>query len=128
MEFGAVNLNSTISLEQSAEYWREKAKCLEEWVCELVRKNQMLRMDLLRELSLHQRRAEAALVFPLSGLIQSPVPSAWSAFLPESPNLAFDMGAESCPRKECAEIRKFVIQYTARKDSIPEENIWREPL
>ena len=48
MEFGAVNLNSQISPEQTAEYWREKAECLEEWVCELLASHQMLRMDLLR--------------------------------------------------------------------------------
>ena len=48
MELGAVNLNSPISPEQSAEYWREKVECLEEWICELLTKNQMLRMDLLR--------------------------------------------------------------------------------
>jgi hypothetical protein len=48
MEFGAVNLNSPISPEKAAEYWLEKAECLEEWVCELLASNQMLRMDLLR--------------------------------------------------------------------------------
>jgi hypothetical protein len=63
MEFGATNLNSSISPEQLAEYWREKVECLEEWVCELVRKNQMLRIDLLREQSLDRRRAEAVQVF-----------------------------------------------------------------
>ena len=47
MEFGAVNLNSPISPEKAAEYWREKAECLEEWVCELLRKNHVLRMNLL---------------------------------------------------------------------------------
>jgi hypothetical protein len=62
MEFGAINLNPRISPEQSAEYWREKVECLEEWVCELVRKNQMLRMDFLREQSLDGRRVEAAQV------------------------------------------------------------------
>lgn len=63
MEFGAINLNPRISPEQSAEYWREKVECLEEWVCELVRKNQMLRMDFLREQSLDGRRTEAVEVF-----------------------------------------------------------------
>jgi hypothetical protein len=62
MEFGATNLNSSISPEQLAEYWRRKVECLEEWVCELVRKNQMLRMDLLREQSLDGRPAETVQV------------------------------------------------------------------
>jgi len=128
MEFDAVRLDAPISPEQLADYWREKAECLEEWVCELLRKNQALRMDLLREQSLHRRRARTTLVFSSLGLIQSPVPSTRSAFMSESPNLFFDGGAESCPRKDWAKIRKFVIQDRARKDFALKENNWREPL
>jgi hypothetical protein len=128
MEFDAVRLDASNSPEQLADYWREKAECLEEWVCELLRKNQVLRMDLLREQSLRRRRAKTTLVFPLLGLIESAVPSTRAAFMTESPNLAFDAGAESCPRKDCAETRKFVIQDAARKDFVLEENNWREPL
>jgi hypothetical protein len=47
MEFDAAKPDAPISQEQSADYWREKAECLEEWVCELLRKNQALRMDLV---------------------------------------------------------------------------------
>ncbi len=41
-----LRVDSSISLEHSADYWRERAECLEELVCELLRKNQVLRMDL----------------------------------------------------------------------------------
>jgi hypothetical protein len=127
MEFDAARLDAPISPEQLADHWREKAECLEEWVCELLRKNQVLRMDLLREQSLHLGRAEATLVFPPLGLIQSPVPSTRSAFMAASPNLAFDAGAEPCPRKECVEIRKFLILYAARQGLIRDENCSRGP-
>src|SRR5580704_14142519 len=46
MDFDVEELDSSISQEQSAEYWRERAKCLEEWVCELLTKNQALPMRL----------------------------------------------------------------------------------
>ena len=128
MEFDAEKLHSLISPEQLAGYWREKAECLEEWVCELLRKNQVLRMDLLREQSLNRRGAKTPLVFSLLGLIQSPVSSTRQAFMTEFSKLAFDADAESCPRKDCAETRKFVIQDAARKDFVLEENNWREPL
>jgi hypothetical protein len=49
MEFDAAKLDPPVSQEQSADYWRERAECLEEWVCELLRKNQTLRMDLENE-------------------------------------------------------------------------------
>ena len=45
MEFDAAKLDSPISPEHLADYWREKAECLEEWVCELLRKNHALRMN-----------------------------------------------------------------------------------
>jgi hypothetical protein len=46
VEFDSGELDTSISKEQLADYWRERAECLEEWVCELLRKNQALRMDL----------------------------------------------------------------------------------
>ena len=45
MKFDAVELDAPITKEHSADYWRERAECLEEWVCELLRKNQTLRMS-----------------------------------------------------------------------------------
>ena len=38
-------LDAPIKKERSADYWRERAECLEEWVCELLRKSQTLRMS-----------------------------------------------------------------------------------
>ena len=46
MEFDAVQLDAPIGQEKLADHWRERAECLEEWVCELLRKNQTLRMAL----------------------------------------------------------------------------------
>ena len=46
MNFHVEELDSSIGREQSAEYWRERARCLEEWVCELLTKNQALRIRL----------------------------------------------------------------------------------
>ena len=46
MEFDTVQRDSAISQKRLADYWRERAECLEEWVCELLRKNQVLRMGL----------------------------------------------------------------------------------
>jgi hypothetical protein len=31
--------------EQLADYWRERAELLQEWVCEFLKKNQALRME-----------------------------------------------------------------------------------
>ena len=49
MQFEAANLEASISQEKWTDYWRERAECLEEWVCELLRKNQALRMTLQKE-------------------------------------------------------------------------------
>jgi hypothetical protein len=46
MEFDAVKPDAPMDHEQLADYWRERAELLEEWVCELLRKNQVLRMGL----------------------------------------------------------------------------------
>ena len=45
MKVDAVELYTPITKEHSADYWRERAECLEDWVCELLRKNQILRMS-----------------------------------------------------------------------------------
>ena len=56
MEFDPLRVDSSTSLEHSADYWRERAECLEELVCELLRKNQVLRMDLQNVKDFDQRR------------------------------------------------------------------------
>jgi len=45
----AAKLDARASHQQAADYWRERAECLEQWVCELLRKNQILRMTLENE-------------------------------------------------------------------------------
>jgi len=55
MEFDPLRVDSSSSLEHSADYWRERAECLEELVCELLRKNQVLRMDLQNVKDFDQR-------------------------------------------------------------------------
>jgi hypothetical protein len=116
MESNAVEPDVPISHEQSADYWRERAECLEEWVCELLRKNQTLRMEHLQR----QHREEAPLAFSLLGLYQSRFPSGPLAFRVESPKRAFDTGTGSCPRKECTEIRSSVLRGAVMNESVPE--------
>ena len=45
MEFDPAKFDAPIDQENWADYWRERAECLEEWVCELLKKNQTLRMQ-----------------------------------------------------------------------------------
>lgn len=59
MGLESVKLDAPISKEQSADYWREKAECLEEWVRALLRKNQELRMHLEKEQS-HTREEDSS--------------------------------------------------------------------
>lgn len=59
MKVNAVKLDEPIGEEQTAEYWCERAECLQEWVCELLRKNQELRMGQETEWS-HEHRFEEA--------------------------------------------------------------------
>ena len=115
MEFDTVKRDSTISQEQSADYWREKAECLEEWVCELLRKNQALRMDLQKQQSQRRHFEETPLAFSLISLYRSPFPSARPAFRAESPKLVVDAGTAPCPRKECGEIRESVVENVMNK-------------
>ena len=55
MEFNDGKLDAPINSEHWANYWRERAECLEEWVCELLRKNLALRMTLEKEETMHGR-------------------------------------------------------------------------
>jgi hypothetical protein len=119
MEVDALRPDRSIGQEKAADYWREKAECLEEWVCELLGKNQTLRMDLQREQSLHGQREEemttfSRLSFKLSPVPSEPAPSGAGA------KIRVDVAHAPCPRKECAEVRKSVIRYAVMKDFDPE--------
>ena len=109
MEFDTVQRDSAISQKRLADYWRERAECLEEWVCELLTKNQALRMELQQEHSQHRSPVETRLSFSLLSVDRSPFPSTRPAFRWESANLAVDADAVSCPRKECTDVRKSVV-------------------
>ena len=117
MEFDAVKVDSSVSRELSADYWRERAECLEEWVCELLRKNQTLRMDLQLEHSQHQHRDGTPSAFSLLSHYPSSFSSVWPAFRTTSPKLEMEVDTPSCPRKECAEVRESVIQSTVMHTS-----------
>jgi hypothetical protein len=122
MEVDAVKPDAPISLEQLAEYWREKSECLEEWVRELLRKNQALRMDLEREQSPRGRHEEKTLTFSFRNVYQPPFSSTRLVFRGVSPEVAFVAGNGPCPRKECAEIREWVIQNALIKGSLGAAN------
>jgi hypothetical protein len=121
MKLDVTKLDALIGQEESAQYWREKAECLEEWVCELLTKNEALRMDLENEQSQSPHR-EGTSSFSLPGLHQSPLHSGWLAFGTGSLKFIDVGGSEPCPRRECAEIRKLVLQFAAMKDIVPEES------
>ena len=119
MEFDAAKLDPPVSQEQSADYWRERAACLEEWVCELLRKNQTLRMDLENEKAQQQREGTTS-AFSLPSPYQSPSDAGWPAFKTESPEFNLEAGPAPCARKECAEIRESVIENAVMKESVAE--------
>lgn len=119
MEYHAANLDSSVNHADSVEYWRERAECLEEWVCELLMKNQSLRMDLQRERSQHHQPEEMPLAFSLLGLYQSPFPSARPVIRAKATELVPDANLASCPRKECAEIRESIVQSSVLNHFVP---------
>jgi hypothetical protein len=120
MKFNDVKFDAPIVEEHWADYWRERAECLEEWVCELLRKNQALRMALQQEPSHPHRGPKTTPPFLFPNHDQAPIPTDGPAHRRESPSLAFDDSNESCPRKECIEIRKSVIQYALINNFAPE--------
>jgi hypothetical protein len=119
MEVDALRPDRSIGQEQAADYWREKAECLEEWVCELLRKNQTLRADLQREQSLHGQREETKIAFSLLRFNHSPFPSERPSF-GAATKIRVDVADAPCPRKECAEVRKSIIRNAVMKDFDPE--------
>ena len=122
MKFDAVELDAPMTKEHSADYWRERAECLEEWVCELLRKNQTLRMR--RENDQPQHHEETILTFSPLSLDQSHLPSGRAPFRTRS--FRVSLGTElSCPRKECAEIRESVIRHGVVNGHAPEASSQR---
>jgi hypothetical protein len=120
MEVDAVRPDRSIGQEKTADYWREKAECLEEWVCELLRKNQKLRMDLQMEQSLHGQREGTKIAFSLLRFNHTNFPSERPSF-GAAAKIPVDVADAPCPRKECAEVRES-IRYAAMKDFDPEVN------
>lgn len=116
MQFNAATLEASVSQGKWTDYLRERTECLEEWVCELLRKNQALRMALQKEQSQHLHREDTAPTQSFPGLYQASFPSGQPASRTELPNLPFDMDTGSCTRKGCAEIREAIIQNVAVKD------------
>jgi hypothetical protein len=116
MRIDAERIDSSISQERPADYWRERAECLEEWVCELLKKNQTLRMDLQTAHSQYERHEETPLTSSRLGLYQLSFSSVLPAFRTKSPEPETDADTSLCPQKECAEIREAVLQNCVMDD------------
>ena len=114
MEFDAAQLDAPICQEKLADHWREKAECLEEWVCELLRKNQTLRMALEKEQQQRLHREDTAASLSFLGLYHSTSASGRPLSRTEAPEIAFDSGSESCPRQECVDFRESVKRLMMR--------------
>jgi hypothetical protein len=115
MEVDALRPDRSIGQEQVADYWREKAECLEQWVCELLRKNHTLRMDLQRDQSEHQQREETTVAYSLVSFNRRPFPTERPSF-GTTATIHVDLADPPCPRKECAEVRESVIRYAVMRD------------
>ena len=107
MKFDAAKLGAPIGQEKLADHWRERAECLEEWVCELLRKNQTLRMALGKQQQRLHREDTAASQSSLR-LYHSTFPSGRQASRTGAPEIAFDSDSDPCPRQECVEIRESI--------------------
>jgi hypothetical protein len=114
MEFDAAKLDAPIGQEKLADHWRERAECLEEWVCELLSKNQTLRMALGKERPQRQHREDTAAPRSFLGLFPSIFPSGRPVPRTEAPEIALDSGSEPCPRQECVDIRESVKRLMMR--------------
>jgi hypothetical protein len=112
MEFDAAKLDAPIDQAKLADHWRERAECLEEWVCELLKKNQTLWMALEKEQRLDHEDSAASLSF--LGLFHSIFASGRPASRTEAPEIAFDSSCEPCPRQECVDIRESVKRLMMR--------------
>ncbi|MBV8672534.1 MAG: hypothetical protein JOZ33_03785 [Acidobacteriaceae bacterium] len=114
MEFDPAKLDTPIGQENLADHWRERAECLEEWVCELLRKNQTLRMALEKEQPQRLHREDSAASRSFLSLFHSIFPSDRPASRTEAPEIAFGSGSEPCPRQECVDIRESVKRLMMR--------------
>jgi hypothetical protein len=110
MEVDAANLNRSIGQEEASDYWREKAECLEEWVCELLRSNQALRMDMQRVTPIHLQHEESTIAFSVSRRGRSSFSLAQPAY-GEMAELHSVKAIAHSPRKECAEVRRSILRY-----------------
>lgn len=120
MKFDAVTLDAPINKEYPANYWRERAECLEEWVCELLRKNQALRMNLENEEPIHCHRVGTTATLSLRSVCQPSFASGRPGFRTESPKFSGDVDPKSSPSEECAEIRESVIKNAVMNRLVPE--------
>src|SRR5215472_5139769 len=98
MEVDTAQNDIAISQERTADYWRERSECLEEWVCELLAKNQALRMEMEHERSLPRYRLETSLSFSSLSVYRSSFSSARPALQTEPSTLVVNAGEASCPR------------------------------
>jgi hypothetical protein len=120
MEIDAVKLDAPNGDELSADYWRERAECLEEWLCELLKKNQAIRMDLERSRSQHQHLQES--MFASSLLRHHKSSSARTIKTEPSTVVVVDASAASCSIAEGAEIREPVFESTVMMEFGPTSN------
>jgi hypothetical protein len=114
VEFDVAKVGAPIGQDKLADHWRERAECLEEWVCELLRKNQTLRMALEMEQPQRLHHEDSAASLSFLSLFHSIFPSGRPASRTEAPEIALDSGSEPCPRQECVEIRESVKRLMMR--------------
>ena len=114
MEFEVDKVDAPIAPEKVADHWRERAECLEEWVCELLRKNQTLRMALEKEQPQRLHREDSAASPSFLGLFHSIFPSGRPASRTEDREIDSDSDSEPCPRQECVDIRESVKRLIIR--------------
>lgn len=123
MKCDAVKPDAPITTDHLIDYWRERAECLEEWVCELLRKNQALRMGLEIKETQELLRDEATPTSSLLSLYELPLASDRPVFRTRFENLAVvDDGREDCSTEQCAEIRKSVVQFAIFNELFPAAN------
>jgi hypothetical protein len=114
MEFEVDKVDAPIAQEKLADHWRERVDCLEEWVCELLRKNQTLRMALEKEQPQRLHHEDSAASPSFLGVFHSLFSSDRSASRTEAREIAFDSDSEPCPSQECVDIRESVKRLMMR--------------
>jgi hypothetical protein len=124
MQVKTMEPDRSIGHEQAVDYWRERSECLEEWICELLRKNQTLRMGLRKDLSAHQH-CEKRTVGPSSpaGSNQRPLPAESPSF-GTTPAIHIDMSDNPERRMRSTEVRKSVFRNSFIRDFDREASNW----